>query len=278
MDHLQGKKIGFIGAGQMAEAIFGGNISSGRLNPADITVTDISPARLEELSRRLGISTIPNDSENQGVALLVQGCDIIVFSVKPQYLRPILEAAAPHFDPGRHLAISIVGGAPLSLLEAFLPVPVVRVMPNTPMLVGEGVSGIALGSLCTSLHGDAATQLFSGVGQVHLLPESLIDPLTSVSGCGPAYAYIFMEALSDGGVKMGLSRDVALQLAAQTLLGSAKMVLQGEHPGKLKDNVCSPGGSTIAGVHALEKGCFRGTVINAVEAAMERTVEVGKKI
>ena len=185
MDHLQGKKIGFIGAGQMAEAIFGGNISSGRLNPADITVTDISPARLEELSRRLGISTIPNDSENQGVALLVQGCDIIVFSVKPQYLRPILEAAAPHFDPGRHLAISIVGGAPLSLLEAFLPVPVVRVMPNTPMLVGEGVSGIALAASAPASTATPLPSYSPAWGRFTCSPKALSTRSPASADAGP---------------------------------------------------------------------------------------------
>lgn len=279
MSGLSEKTIGFIGGGQMAEAIFGGLIAEGAVKPEAVTVTDVSSARLGDLAARFGIATIPNDPKtNAGAASLLTLCDIIIFSVKPQFLRPILDALAPHFAPTRHLVISIVGGAPLKLLEDSTGAPVIRVMPNTPMLVREGAAGIALGSRCTEAHSALAAEIFGRVGKTYLLPESLIDPLTSISGCGPAYAYMFIEALADGGVEQGLPRAVATELAAQTLAGAARMVLDGEHPARLKDSVCSPGGATIAGVHALERGRFRGAVMDAVEAGMRRMAEVGRSI
>lgn len=277
MSYLLDKKIGFIGGGQMAEAIFGGLIRSGFVEPSNITAADISAERLVDIAARFGVNTILNPPDNSGAATLIGGCDIVIIAVKPQYLKPVLEDAGKCFDK-RHLVVSIVGGATLELLERYINAPVVRVMPNTPMLENAGVAGIALGSACTPRHAETVKEIFDSVGVSYILPETMIDPLTSVSGCGPAYAYMFIEALADGGVKMGLPRDMAVSLAAQTLLGSAKMVLAGGHPAQLKDNVCSPGGSTIAGVHALEKAGFRGGVMNAVEAAMQRMIEVGRKI
>jgi len=275
---LSEQNIGFIGGGQMAEAIFGGLIASGVVQASRITVCDVSEQRLRDLSERFGVHTAPNNAHsNEGATAVANSCGILFLAVKPQYLRPVLESLGPHIRPDQ-LVISIVGGATLALLESFIKAPVVRVMPNTPMLVREGAAGIAAGGLCTPDHTALAEEVFSLMGIAYVLPESLIDPLNSVSGCGPAYAFVFMEAMADGGVAMGLPRDMAYRLAAQTLLGSAKMLLEGGHPGRLKDNVCSPGGSTIVGVHALEKGCFRGTVMNAVEAGMNRMLEVGKNI
>ena len=151
-------------------------------------------------------------------------------------------------------------------------------MPNTPMLVRKGIAGIAAGEKATKEDCDLGIELFNLVGISYLLPENLIDPLTSVSGCSPAFAYLFIEAMADGGVEKGLPRNMAIQLAAQALAGSAEMVLQtGKHPGELKDSVCSPAGSTIVGVHALERGGFRNTVMNAITESCDKMIEVGKK-
>lgn len=277
MDHLTNKKIGFIGGGQMAEAVFGGML---RLKAAasDIFVTDISEARLAGIKARFAVNTILNTARHEGSAAIAETCDIIVLAVKPQYAKSVLEGAGKLFDKKRHLVISIIGGMTLESLERYIKAPVVRVMPNLPMTAGEGAAGIALGTNCMAEHGETAKEIFDLAGISYILPESLIDPLTGVSGCGPAYAFMFMEALADGGVETGLPRDIALKLAAQTLLGSAKMVLEGGHPGTLKDHVCSPGGATIAGVHALESGAFRGAVMDAVRAGMRRMAEIGKKL
>ena len=151
-------------------------------------------------------------------------------------------------------------------------------MPNTPMLVRRGIAGIAAGAHASEADSALGVELFNLVGMSYLLPENLIDPLTSVSGCSPAFAYLFIEAMADGGVEKGLPRDMAIRLAAQALAGSAEMVLQtGKHPAELKDSVCSPAGSTIVGVHALERGAFRNTVMNAVTESCDKMIEVGKK-
>jgi pyrroline-5-carboxylate reductase len=177
------------------------------------------------------------------------------------------------------LLISIAAGVPTAKLEAALPgnARVIRVMPNTPALVGESASGFALGKSATRADGELALRLFSAVGVAFQLKESLLDAVTGLSGSGPAYVYQFIEALSDGGVAAGLPRDVATKLAAQTVLGAAKMVLEtGQHPGALKDMVTSPGGTTIEGLHELEKGKLRGTVMSAVRAATEKSKKLGQ--
>ena len=163
-------------------------------------------------------------------------------------------------------------------IQAVRKAPVIRIMPNTPMLVQEGAAGVALGKNASEKDGRIALEIFNSVGNAYLLPESLIDPLTSVSGCGPAYAAMFIQSLADGGVEMGLPREMAVELAAKTLIGTGKMVLEkGLHPEILKDNVCTPGGGTIAGVRALEAGGFRGIVMDAVEGGMKRMIEVAEK-
>ena len=172
-----------------------------------------------------------------------------------------------------------MGGITLGFLQEYFPGnPVLRVMPNTPMLVRKGIAGIAANEKATKEHTDLGQEMFNLVGISYLLPESLIDPLTSVSGCSPAFAYLFIEAMADGGVEKGLPRSMAIQLAAQALAGSAEMVLQtGKHPAELKDSVCSPGGSTIVGVHTLERGNFRATVMNAITESCDKMIEVGRK-
>jgi len=270
------KKIGFIGGGRMAEAIFSGLIASGATSASNIFVIDISKPRLEDISARYGVAIAENDPvANSTVAALTKECDIIFISVKPQFAPEVLVALGEAVT-GRHLVISIVGGMSLATLEASIKVPVIRVMPNIPMAVRAGVAGIAIGSRCTEEHSSIAVEIFERLGQAFIVPETMIDPLTGISGCGPAYSFMFIEALADGGVKCGLPRDLAYLLAAQTLLGSARMVLDlGLHPGKLKDDVCSPGGSTIEGVYSLEKSAFRGSVIEAVEAGVKRSAAIG---
>lgn len=278
MTRLAEKTLGFIGGGQMAEAVLGGILHAKAIPVHRICAADVDANRLSYLSEAYGINIFLNDAAGTGARSLINACDVVVLSIKPQYLRPLLEAAGSSFDPAKHIVISIVGGAPLKLLESFIKAPIVRVMPNTPMLVREGAAGLSKGNLCSDADLALAKEIFDLVGESYILPESLIDPLTSISGCGPAYAYMFIEALADGGVEMGLSRETATRLAAKTLLGSAKMVLEGGHPARLKDNVCSPGGSTIAGVHALEHGKFRGTLMDAVQAGRNRMAEIGKNI
>lgn len=277
MSSFTNLKIGFVGGGNMAEAIFSGLIACGAVAPGQLRVADVSGARLAYLAERYGVETLKNTGDNAALAALAQGCELLFVAVKPQYAGGVLQALGPVLSENQ-LAISIVGGLTLAQIEEWIHTPVLRVMPNTPMMTREGVAGISAGSRCGEAHLALGMELFGLLGRAFALPEALIDPLTGISGCGPAYAYLFIEALADGGVKMGLPRDLAYQLAAQTLLGSAKMVLEtGIHPAALKDSVCSPGGSTIAGVHALEKGRFRATVIDAVEAAAVRMTEVARK-
>lgn len=272
---LIGKKLGFIGAGKMCEAILAGVLKSGAMGPENIYVCGISPERLAALADTYQVNTARND-DGSGAIAMAESCDIVVLSVKPQVARQVLAAAAPGFA-AKTLAVSIMGGVTLATLEALLPQsPVIRVMPNTPVQVGCGASGMARGSKTADKHLSLCKALFDAVGESYLLPENLIDPLTAVSGCGPAFGYLFIEALADGGVQQGLPRQLALRLAAQALVGAGQMVLQtGRHPAQLKDNVCSPGGGTIAGVHALEGGAFRGTVMDAVAQAKKRMEELG---
>lgn len=271
------KKIGFIGGGQMGGAIIKGLLKSGLCYPEDIYVMDILESRLEYLDKTLQIVNSSSDKET-AYTYLVEHCDIVILAIKPQVLKEVLKYIKDAPWKENHLVISIVGGAKISAIEKYLDhIPVVRVIPNTPMLVNIGASGLALGKNASQEHGICALHIFQALGIAYLVPEQLIDPITSVSGCGPAYIYMLIEAMADGGVEMGLTREMAQTLAAQTVMGAAKMVLEtGDHPGKLKDNVCSPGGSTIAGVKSLERDGFRGTIINAIGAGKARMEQVGK--
>jgi pyrroline-5-carboxylate reductase len=203
---------------------------------------------------------------------------VLVLAVKPDQVAAVLSGIREYFTQ-QHLLISIAAGVPIAKLEGALlaDARVVRVMPNAPALVGQSASGFALGKSASRQDGELVMKLFSAVGLACQLKESLLDAVTGLSGSGPAYIYLVIEALSDGGVAAGLPRDVATSLAAQTLLGSAKMVLEtGQHPGVLKDMVTSPGGTTIEGLHELEKGKLRGTIINAVRAATEKSRKLGQ--
>lgn len=264
--------IGFLGTGKMATALAKGFVRAGLVTPKQVFGSDPVPAARVAFGRETGARIL---TDNQKV---VEAASVLILATKPDQTTAVLEGIRSQFTP-RHLLISIAAGVTIARLEGALPARarVIRVMPNTPALVGESATGFALGKSATKSDGDLAQRLFSAVGVAFPLKESLLDAVTGLSGSGPAYVYLFIEGLSDGGVAAGLPRDVATRLAAQTVLGSAKMVLEtGQHPGALKDMVTSPGGTTIEGLHELEKGKLRGTVISAVRAAAEKSRKLGQ--
>jgi pyrroline-5-carboxylate reductase len=232
----------------------------------------VAAAALEALSL-----AVPGAKAAASAALLAKDVDVIILAVKPQQMAAVLSELRPAIKP-HHLLISIAAGVRIATLSKGLGenVRIVRVMPNTPCLVGQSASGYCLGPAATAADGVLVGQLLGAVGRAFAVDEKLLDAVTGLSGSGPAFVYTVIEALSDGGVRMGLPRDVALSLAAQTVLGSAEMVLQtGEHPAVLKDRVTSPGGTTIAGLQALETGGLRAALMAAVEAATRRSIELG---
>jgi pyrroline-5-carboxylate reductase len=229
---------------------------------------------MAELHQKFGIVTTQSNIE------LVQNADILVLSVKPQIMRSVLEEISGSIKPGA-LIVSIAAGVPISAIESRMPTGtrVIRTMPNTPALVDAGATAIARGGHATADDLEVAKRIFDAVGITVVLDEYQLDAVTGLSGSGPAYIFLILEALSDAGVKVGLSRRTAQLLAAQTMLGSAKMLLEtNEHPGLLKDMVTSPGGTAITGLHTLEAGGVRTTMINAVEAATKRSRELGEKL
>jgi len=269
---MQIKKIAFLGGGNMAEALIKGLLAAGAAKPDKILVADISADRLEPLRKTYGIVVQKNNVD------AAREADVIILSVKPQVINKVLAEITNVVDPNK-LVISIAAGVTINAIESSLAgkVRVVRVMPNTPALVLAGAAALAGGSHATSGDLALAQNIFCSVGRAAIVEERLMDAVTGLSGSGPAYVFMIIEALADGGVKAGLSRPLALELAAQTVYGAAKMVLETqEHPGRLKDRVASPGGTTIEGLHALEKGRLRATLMNAVEAATERSIELGK--
>lgn len=268
---LENKKIGFIGAGMMAEAIVRGLLKAG-MDPARITASDPIDGRCEFCRKELGVTASP---DNHAV---VTFADVIVLATKP-YIIPTVLADIGGAVKSDQLLISIAAGTTIDSIQAKLvaDIPVVRVMPNTPCLIGEGASAIAPGKFATPEHMNLAAEIFRAVGVVVETTEDKLDAVTGLSGSGPAYVYTFIEALADGGVRMGLPKSVALLLAAQTVSGAAKMVLQtGDHPAILRDRVMTPGGTTIAGMAILEKRAFRSAAMEAVTAATERSAELGK--
>lgn len=265
-------RIGFLGSGKMATALAAGLCKSGFTTPGRIFASDVSSTASEAFAVATGGKIC---SSNSAVVL---ESDIVVLAVKPQYICPVL-ADLKNVLTSNHLIVSIAAGVTIqTLLEAVWPARrVVRVMPNTPCLVGESAAGFCVGGNASAADASVVERMFSSVGVAFQLPEHLLDAVTGLSGSGPAYAFLMIEALSDGGVRMGLPRDVATKLAAQTLLGAAKMVLTtGEHCGALKDAVTSPGGTTIAGLHALERSGVRAALMNAVEAATQRSTELSR--
>lgn len=265
------ERWGFIGAGKMASALVHGMVRAGVTVPAKISTYDPSKVMSDGLGA-VGVQVLSSNCE------VVAASDILVLAVKPQAM-PVVLAEIQPFVGTKHLVISIAAGVPMATLAAGLgPDPrIARVMPNTPALVGEGAAGFSLGATCTPEDEALVQSCFSSVGRAFHVPETLLDAVTGLSGSGPAFIYLVIEALSDGGVRSGLPRDIATSLAAQTVLGAAKMVLEtGFHPGVLKDQVTSPGGTTIAGLHALEKRSARAAFIDAVEAASRRSAELAE--
>ena len=260
---------GFIGAGKMATALIRGMIRDGT-PPESILASDPNASARAALVGETGIATCDSNGE------VVKDSDVIILAVKPQMMAAILAELRPLITP-KHLVVSVAAGVSLATLADGLGADrrLARAMPNTPALVGEGAAAYCLGP--ATLAGDEATVAgcLEAVGKAFPVPENLLDAVTGLSGSGPAFVYIIIEALADGGVRAGLPREIALALAAQTVLGSARMVLEtGQHPGSLKDQVTSPAGTTIAGVHALERGGVRAALMDAVEAAYRRSVEL----
>ncbi|HVU08087.1 MAG TPA: pyrroline-5-carboxylate reductase [Verrucomicrobiae bacterium] len=264
-------KIGFLGAGKMATALAKGFVRAEIVFPREIIAGDLFNVARSHFSKETGAKAVASNAE------VLKFANVLILAVKPDQAAAVLSELHDDFTK-QHLLISIAAGVTISKLENLLPADarVIRVMPNTPALVGEAASAFALGKNATVADGEIAKKLLSAVGVAFQVKEPLLDAVTGLSGSGPAYVYQFIEALSDGGVAAGLPRDIATKLAAQTVLGAAKMVLEtGQHPGALKDQVTSPGGTTIEGLHALEKGKLRATVMSAVRAATEKSKKLG---
>lgn len=263
--------IGFIGAGRMATALAQGLISSGFVSAERVVATDVVPAALDVFAEQTAARVVESTST------VISESDVIFLAVKPQQMTQVLDGLSTLLED-RHLIISIAAGLPLSVYESALGSNrrIVRVMPNTPCLVSTCAAGFSTGGSATDGDAELVEAMLATVGVAVQVDEKLLDAVTGLSGSGPAYVYQIIEAMSDGGVRVGLPRDMATKLAAQTVLGAARMVLEtGQHPGALKDAVTSPGGTTIAGIHALEAGGLRGTLIDAIQAATERSQELG---
>lgn len=261
----------FLGAGNMASALLRGAVGQG-LSADRFGATDVRSEPLEQLRDDLGIRAFASNSE------AVHWAQLVVLAVKPQVLPALLAEIAPSLR-GDAVVLSIVAGVPIARIDAALggQKRIVRAMPNTPSLVNAGATAVAWSSAVREEELTMVSALLACTGLVVRVDENLLDGVTGLSGSGPAYGFMAIEALSDAGVREGLPRDVATRLAAQTLLGAAKMVLEtGEHPGKLKDMVTSPAGTTIAGLAALERHGLRAALMAAVEAASARSRELGK--
>lgn len=263
-------KLAFIGGGQMAEAIIGGLLSGNVCRSESLWATDPVAARCDRLKSRFAVRV--GSDNRQAVAW----ADVVILAIKPQMLPEVLKEVGAGLD--RVLLISIAAGVTIQAIMNQTPAKrVIRAMPNMPALVREGMTALAWSGALAEEDKAIARAVFQAVGRVIPIEERLMDAVTGLSGSGPAYVFQTIEALADGGVKMGLPRQIAEILAAQTVLGAAKMVLElGDHPAKLKDRVASPGGTTIAGLHRLEEGRFRATLMAAVEAATKRSQELAR--
>jgi pyrroline-5-carboxylate reductase len=269
---VRSKRIAFIGTGQMAEALIRGILNTGLRRPEQIVAADIRGERLQDVARTFDVVAAESNAE------AVQVGEIVIVAVKPQDIGDALASITPVIEE-HHLIISIVAGVTLETIESSFKqgVPCVRAMPNTPALVGAGACALAGGTWATEEDLREVTVIFEAVGSVVRVPEKLLDAVTGLSGSGPAYVFTVIEALADAGVRQGLPRGVAQLLAAQTVYGTAKLVLESaEHPAVLRDKVASPGGTTIAGLAALEAMGLRTAFMDAVEAATRRAEELGR--
>ena len=270
---LQAKKIAFIGGGAMAEAIIKGVLGGGLIAASDIYVGNRTQKRCDYLNATYGVQAM---TDNQAA---VAEADLVIFAVKPQVapvaLTPALMA---HVKPSAWV-LSIMGSVSIEQLHAYAPgLPVVRTMPNTPLAVGAGMTAICCDEAVTeSMCADAAA-IFSSCGEIEFVDEKAIEAITAISGCGPGYCFVIIDALADAGVRAGLPRALAIKLAAQTMAGSGKLCIEsGLHPAQLRDQVTSPGGTTIAGIHALENHGVRGAFYDAVMAVLARSKELQSK-
>jgi pyrroline-5-carboxylate reductase len=264
-------KIACLGAGNMADALIGGMLKSGLVDPSCLRVTDISPSRLQYFRTTFSIHSTSDNAE------AVQWGDIILLCVKPQTMDQVLREIHTKIIP-EHVLVSVAAGYPIKRIQGHVGtgIPILRAMPNTPAIVQQGVTALAAGPMVNPEQIRLAQTIFEAVGKVVVVDELLMDAVTGLSGSGPAYVYVFIEALTDAGVLMGLPREAAHVLAARTVLGAARMVEEtGDHTAVLKDRVTSPGGTTISGIRELEANGFRGTVMKAVEAATRRSCELG---
>lgn len=260
-------KVGFIGLGNMAKAIIGGMLKQNILSPEDIIGSAKTSATMEEVQREFGISTI---QENSKVAFL---SDVVILAVKPIFFEEVIQEIKEEVT-GKKLVISIAAGKTLTwITEQFgKDIKLIRCMPNTPALVGEGCTAVCSNSFVKSEDEELCLKWMGSFGKAILVPERLMDAAGAVSGSSPAYVFMFIEAMADAAVAAGMPRNQAYEFAAQAVLGSAKMVLEtGKHPGQLKDMVCSPGGTTIEGVRVLEERGMRSAVIEALNACVEKS-------
>jgi pyrroline-5-carboxylate reductase len=269
---LGDKTLAILGSGMMGGALARGLVRAGAMSSSSIRLYDTHQAKAQQVAKDIGSEATVAASALDAVA----GADLVLLAVKPTVVPQVLSEIAPALT-ARHLVISIAAGVRLAKIEALLPsnIPVVRTMPNTPCLVGAGATALCRGSHAGDEHLRLARSLFASVGISVEVEERLMDAVTGLSGSGPAYVYLMIEALADGGVNAGLTRDTARLLAAQTVLGAAEMVIRSdEHPAQLKDNVTTPGGTTIRALAVLERAGFRTALMDAIEAAAERSREL----
>ncbi len=263
------RSIAVVGAGKIGEALLSGLLAGG-VPATDLMFTERYPARAEQLTGLYGVRAVE--------VLDAAHADVVIVAVKPQDIEPVLAELSPHVGPAT-LVVSLCAGLPTALYERSLPpdTPVVRVMPNTPMLVGEAMSAISPGSSATDAHLQIVEDLLLTVGKVVRVPESQQDAVTALSGSGPAYFFFLVEAMIDAGILLGLPRTVSAELIIQSAVGSAKMLREsGEHPVLLREAVTSPGGTTIAAIRELEKHGVRAALLAAIEAAALRSTELGR--
>jgi pyrroline-5-carboxylate reductase len=270
---LRDKKICILGTGNMGEALVSGLISSASSKPQNIICTDVREAKLDDIHEKYNVQTTADNLE------AVIKSDIVIYAIKPQIMAAVLNETAEKLDMSK-LIISIAAGVPMEAIESFLnkKLRLIRVMPNIAAAVKEAATAVAAGKHATEEDIKLAMTIFNSIGKTVFIPENyLMDAITGLSGSGPAYIFLIVEAMADAGVKVGLSRQEALFLSAQTVLGAAKMLIETqEHPGQLRDRVTSPGGTAIAGLATLEQGGLRTTLINAVEVATNRSKELGE--
>jgi pyrroline-5-carboxylate reductase len=270
---LMDKKICILGTGNMGQALVSGLVGSGSSKPQDIICTDIREVKLKAIEKQYGVQISTSNLE------AVSQADIIIYAVKPQIMATVLNETSEKLDMSK-LIISIAAGVPMEAIESCLnkELRLIRVMPNIAAAVKEAATAIAAGRHASKEDVQLAMEIFDSIGKSVFIQENyLMDAITGLSGSGPAYIFLIVEAMADAGVKVGLSRQEALFLSAQTVLGAAKMLIETqEHPGQLRDRVTSPGGTAIAGLATLEEGGLRTTLIHAVEVATHRSRELGE--